>query len=70
MAAKPTLFIMAPLVEHLAERHPTFRPFIIADIDPIFVSIIVSCQIRDHRTRRPISSPERPQAASILRPPA
>jgi hypothetical protein len=46
MAAKPTLFITAPLAEHLAERHPTFRPFIIADIDPIFVSIIVSCQIR------------------------
>jgi hypothetical protein len=48
MVAEPALLIATPPVENPPERHPAFRAFIIADIDPIFVSIIVSCQICDH----------------------
>jgi hypothetical protein len=65
--AKPTLFITAPLVEHLAERHPTFRAFIIADIDPIFVSIIVSCRFATTLVDQPVAQPLRQSVRKRLR---
>jgi hypothetical protein len=54
-------------MEHLAEWHTTFRVFIDADIDRIFVGVIVSCRFAITVVAQPVAQSLRQHLPQPLR---